>query len=630
MWVAGVPENVDYKGSAYVFENLHVYNHKSLLKQGVDYTVKYAKNTNAGVATVTISGIGNYDKVITLRFNINKLPLGNLGVNDGNTIATDITLVANGKVQKGTTPVMYNLNGKYITLKKNKDYRFIYEDIYDYTAPDEYIVKIEGLGNYSGCGSFTEKIVSVGNMTPVSKLKFGKIADKSATGDPVYAEDLVIKDASRNVLIKDVDYTLEYINNVLPGTATVIVKGVELKGYSGTKVLSYKIKAIPISKAKISVMSACLYTKEECRPQFSVDYTPSKNAVTETLKEYVAGIGGDYSYEYVNNVKAGKNKAYIKVTGHGRFSGTLKKYFTITARDISDLECSNLQDEYEYVKGGVKPSFRIMDGDYALAAGKDYSVAYKNNKTVALSTSKKAPSVTIKGKGNYKGILLHTFDITVSSIDKGHIVVGDIVASNKAGTCKPVFTVYDKDNSKLKSGTDFEKTYELQYAQETYIHRETDSKRNISESVLVSDGDAVDVKKDIIPVGTDIRLIVTGKGKYVGTKKQVSTLSAEFTYVEADISKATVTVKEQDYIGQDIPVELSKGDIDITLKINGRIVRLDKDCYEIVKSTYVGNTKSGTAKVTIRGTRGTNYWCGGTKTISFKIMKRNLRNYFSN
>ena len=45
-----------------------------ILKQGTDYTVSYSSNTNAGRATVTITGTGSYEGSISRKFTINKAP----------------------------------------------------------------------------------------------------------------------------------------------------------------------------------------------------------------------------------------------------------------------------------------------------------------------------------------------------------------------------------------------------------------------------------------------------------------------------------------------------------------------------------------------------------------------------
>lgn len=54
--------------------NVTVKNDTATLVKDTDYTVEYSNNTNAGTATVTVKGIGNYTGTLTKTFTINKAP----------------------------------------------------------------------------------------------------------------------------------------------------------------------------------------------------------------------------------------------------------------------------------------------------------------------------------------------------------------------------------------------------------------------------------------------------------------------------------------------------------------------------------------------------------------------------
>lgn len=58
-----------YTGSA-IKPKVTVKNGKNVLKSGTDYTVSYAKNTNVGTATITITGKGKYGSTTTKTFKI--------------------------------------------------------------------------------------------------------------------------------------------------------------------------------------------------------------------------------------------------------------------------------------------------------------------------------------------------------------------------------------------------------------------------------------------------------------------------------------------------------------------------------------------------------------------------------
>ena len=71
-----------------------------------------------------------------------------------------------------------------------------------------------------------------------------------------------------------------------------------------------------------------------------------------------------------------------------------------------------INGEIPYAKGGSKLTddqlgayFKVDNtASIVLKQGVDYSLSYKNNKKVGASAS-----VTIKGKGNYKGTMIYSF-----------------------------------------------------------------------------------------------------------------------------------------------------------------------------------------------------------------------------
>ena len=63
-------------------------------------------------------------------------------------------------------------------------------------------------------------------------------ANNDVADDIVSGDDIVVK-VDETVLVKDVDYTLEYQNNVQPGTAKVLVHFIG--NYSGEKEQTFNI-----------------------------------------------------------------------------------------------------------------------------------------------------------------------------------------------------------------------------------------------------------------------------------------------------------------------------------------------------------------------------------------------------
>ena len=139
-----MPENeFDYTG--YNIEPIVV----SDLIEGEDYTIDYSNNINVGTAIIKIYGIGDYNGVKILNFNINPLSI------------EDATLTCGKKNEYG----YYDIENFTVTfnskiLEKDKDYTMSkYENV-----EEDFIIStitIFGIGNYTGSvyGSFKSGLV---------------------------------------------------------------------------------------------------------------------------------------------------------------------------------------------------------------------------------------------------------------------------------------------------------------------------------------------------------------------------------------------------------------------------------------------------------------------------------------
>ena len=118
------------------------------------------------------------------------------------------------------------------TLAKNVDYTLTYQNNVNVGAAT---VSILGKGNYQGTMTVTFQI------TPksINVVGINPIADQTYRSTPIMP-DVSIKDGNRP-LVKDVDYTLSFSNNLNVGGATVTITG---KGnYKDTKTMTFRINA---------------------------------------------------------------------------------------------------------------------------------------------------------------------------------------------------------------------------------------------------------------------------------------------------------------------------------------------------------------------------------------------------
>ena len=198
------------------------------LKSGTDYSLTYKNNTDAGKATVTVKGKGNFTGTLTKTFTITGAPITEAKVKNA-------SLPYNGKAKTPILIVKAKVGTRTVTLKKSTDYTATYANN---TNVGTATVTVKGRGNYSGTVKCTFKI------NPL-KLSTGKAALSDTalkyTGKALKPKVTVtVKVGTKTVtLTQGTDFTVKYLNNKKPGTATVTITG---KGnFTGTVKLTFDI-----------------------------------------------------------------------------------------------------------------------------------------------------------------------------------------------------------------------------------------------------------------------------------------------------------------------------------------------------------------------------------------------------
>lgn len=196
---------------------------KTVLKKDVDYTVSYYWNVDAGTASVTIRGKGNYEGSVYTDFRITpkKLTAKIAAIPDVNY------------TPEGAAPAL-TLTDRDKILQEGRDYTV------SYTGNREVgmaTAVVTGCGNYSGTLKKTFRIKPM----DLSGVNINNIASESYTGSAVRPEPVVyVNTASGRVYLKEnVDYVYAYENNVEPGTATVTITG--CGNYTGSRKKTFRI-----------------------------------------------------------------------------------------------------------------------------------------------------------------------------------------------------------------------------------------------------------------------------------------------------------------------------------------------------------------------------------------------------
>lgn len=313
----------------------------------------------------------------------------------------------------------------------------------------------------------------------------------------------------------------------------------------------------------------------------------------------------------------------------------------------------------EYTGSAITFDIRVYDHKTLLTLKTDYTVKYSNNKTVPKIGSTKKPTVTITGKGNYKGKWSVPFNILPKNIGDEDVIVDDIwLAANPSKPYKPVPTAL-WGKFKLKNKKDFIVSYDpaMGYTGEGEFSMKLEGTGNytgtrtikctlttknliskvkvsgyaksmpytgkpVTQSFVVKDGSIplsegthYDVKYDFnTEIGTAYFVLI-GKGDYAGIKRiafQISPI-AMINKVKFDLNMKSVP-----YTGSAITLNEGSTPLKITsASYKGMYLKEGED---YVVTGYSNNVNAGTATIHLKGIN--EY--SGTAKKTFKIAPANI------
>ena len=298
-------------------------------------------------------------------------------------------------VYSGNSCVQKNLKVavNYDWVNLNEDYTLTYRNNVNIGTATIYIY---GKGKYSGYTTRTFKI------TPksINDAKVSGIVNKEYTGKSVTQDGLKIKLGTLELKLGK-DYKVTYSNNKDIGQADIIITGIG--NYTGTVTKKFVITKINIGlssdRTVVGGIAGKQYTGKKC----------TQDKITVKVDGRVLKCDKDYKVTYTNNINAGK--ATVKITGCGKYMGSVSKQFQIKGIDIAKscktTRVYGITNKYYSGKAQVQKDVIVIYGDKILKKDTDYVVKYKNN--VKLGKA----SVVVSGKGNYVGDLIKTFTISL-------------------------------------------------------------------------------------------------------------------------------------------------------------------------------------------------------------------------
>ena len=532
---------VTYSGQA-LTPTVTVKDGETNLTKDTHFSVSYENNVNAGTGKATIIGKGDYDGQVVKYFTINKAditPTAPTAIASLTFNNQAQTLIGAGQAEGGE--MQYSLDNK--TYSKD-------------------------LPQAINAGSYTVfyKVVADDNHNDVA---------------PAFINVPIYKAALTNVLIQQTNLVYNQqeqspvITGVKAGTLDVPADAYTISGNKATNVGNYEVAIEPKDGAQNydgrattlwSIVAADAQTFSIELSNASLVYDGNAKTPTVTVKdgETVLVENTDYTLAYTNNVNVGT--ATITATGHGNYTGTQTKEFSITQADmtisaptaISGLVYTTQPQTLANagtVKGGEM--FYSLDNQTwskTIPTGidaKEYTIYYK-----------------IEADANHKAVDPSSFKVTIGKAD---------LTSMSLAETNFIYNQLERE------------------AQVVYVNAGT----------IVVPAESYEVTDNKATTVGNYTAKVTGKGNFKGEVTTAWSIVA----ANAQLFELTLGTTEYTYDGNaKTPT--------VTVK-DGETVLAENTDYTLA---YTGNVNAGTATVTATG-KG-NYT--GTQTATFDIIPATL------
>ena len=289
------------------------------LRANTDYTVSYSNNTNVGIATVTITGKGNYSGTVTTNFSINARPATYL------MIEPITPRTYSGYVIK---PLITVRDGAKV-LERNVDYTASYENFLNAGTAT---VTVTGIGNYRGSVSRTYTI----KRKPLADEMIEAIADQTYTGEAIEPEitvkdEEIVLEGVVMTLVEGTDYTVAYSDNVNGGTATVTITGIG--NFTGTATAEFTINPRTTVDGNITV--------EEDGEEVALTINDAGTQQGKTVEEDLEVT----TLNYYRTLKTSDVNAYTICLPYAPPKDPNLKYYTLTSVDGTALHFDEIEGE---------------------------------------------------------------------------------------------------------------------------------------------------------------------------------------------------------------------------------------------------------------------------------------------
>lgn len=334
-----------------------------------DYEVVWDNNTDAGTATATLTGIGNYEGSVVKEFTIAARSLANVTIADipDQTFAWD-----NNNVAIAQTPEITVTDAELgTTLVAGTDYVMLTDAEYTDGYKDNYnagtgLVRIVGKGNYDNTTTADASFI----INPMSIVDAdGNLINGFGLGSTTAAEGLVYtgEALTPNIPFRchgtnsnvNANRVAEYANNINATTAEskATLTWTGINNLTGSYTFKFDIAQRPAADLTFDAS----LTTEEAYTGSQITKTTEGMVTYGTLPALVAGT--DFDVEDGENLNVGIEAGSTEFTFKGNYTGTVTKNFNITAPVLTVKA-----KDYSKNLGDIDPTSDV------LVAGKFYEI----------------------------------------------------------------------------------------------------------------------------------------------------------------------------------------------------------------------------------------------------------------
>ena len=345
----GEMESREYTGSA-IMPTPEVKDGEAILTPGGDFEFGYSDNTNAGTATLTITGKGNYTGTADKTFTIERKDIA------GAVIELEQSeLPYNGSTQ--TVKIQsVTVGGRTLT---SGDYSIINGSNMFMSANDSITLTIAGKGNYTGTAAKTWKITKIdpvlGNFVVTPDLSAVQTYDGNPKAVTVQTKDVIGMGAVKVYYegCTGTDYTKSETAPVNAGTYQVTLEVSEGTNYNAAQLAvgTLKIDKAALTPQPEDITEFFEYTKTGAQ---TIDLAGLAPGATNYALGTAAGDLGVLSEAISIDATTGLMKFTLSALTKGNVDNKVTVPVTITSENYEDVTVN--------VIIYISPEYRIIDG----------------------------------------------------------------------------------------------------------------------------------------------------------------------------------------------------------------------------------------------------------------------------